>query len=64
MKEPVLTTALAVVATACLSEAIYFMFPNGLLCRAIQAPKHFVTRFYIYAILFVSFAGVQYIATL
>ena len=63
MKEPVLMAALAVIATACLSEAINFACPNNPLCIAIQAPKKFATRFSVYLVLLISFAGSQYVTS-
>ena len=64
MTPSVLIVMLAVIAAACLSEAVYAVFPNGLLCRSIQAPKDFPTRLYIYTVVLFSFAGAHYILTL
>jgi hypothetical protein len=64
MTPSVLIVMLAVIAAACLSEAVYAVFPNGLLCRSIQAPKDFPTRLYIYTIMLFSFALSHYILAL
>ena len=64
MTPSVLVVVLAVLAVACLSEATYLACPNGLLHAAIQTPKHFAVRLYIYAVTLISFAGAHYLMAL